>query len=191
VAIELLDKQGGGGAGLKALLQSIRLRLVLVLMAATVLLTTQSVLALKPTLRPDVATLVIVYLAMEHELIPGLVTAILVGYLADVFSGEPPGLYCASLVIVYLVLRLIVLRIVGSRWFIVTGLSILATFLAILVRLVIESALGPHDFSFGRIRPVLLFTFFVAALGGYPIYRLMGFVERGLRADSARQSALH
>jgi rod shape-determining protein MreD len=189
MTIDLLDKPRR--PGLEALLQSGRLRLVLVVVAATILLTAQSVLALKPRLRPDVATLVIVYLAMEHELVAGLVTTIVVGYITDVFSGDPPGLYLASLVMVYLVLRLIVLRIVGSRWFIVTGLSILATFFAILVRLLIESVVGPDEMTFSRISPALPITFLVAALGGYPIYRVLGFFERGLRADAARSSALH
>jgi rod shape-determining protein MreD len=163
----------------------------LVVIATAILLTIQSVMAQRPTLRPDVATLVIVYLAMDHELISGLVTTLVVGYIADVLSGDPPGLYLASLVIVYLLLRLIVLRIVGSRWFIVTGLSILATSLAILVRLAIEAFLGPDEASFAAIRPALFFTFLVAALGGYPIYRVLGFFERGLRADESRPPALH
>ncbi len=189
MTIDLLDKPRR--PGLEALLTSGRFRVLLVIVAATVLMTIQSVLALKPRLRPDVATLVIVYLAMEHELISGLVTTLVVGYIADVFSGDPPGLYLASLVIVYLVLRLIVLRIVGSRWFIVTGLSILATVLAILVRLAIVGLLGPKEAQLSAINPAIPAIFLVAALGGYPIYRVLGFFERGLRADDPRSSALH
>ena len=189
MTIDLLDKPRG--PGFKALLFSGRIRVALVVLAATVLLTMQSVFALKPSLRADVATLVIVYLAMDHELISGMVVALVVGYIADVFSGDPPGLYLASLVIVYLVLRLIVLRIVGSRWFIVTGLSILATFLAILVRALISVILGSGDARFSAINPALLTTFLMAALGGYPVYRVLAFCERGLRRDVAGPSALH
>ncbi len=189
MTIDILDKPRR--AGLKALLKSGRLRVALVVIAAAILLTVQSVVAQKPRLRPDVASLVIVYLAMDHELIPGLVVALVVGYVADVFSGQAPGLYMASLVVVYLVLRLIVLRIVGSRWFIVTGLSILATFLGILVRLSIVDVLGPGGVGFRTIGPTLPVAFLVAVLGGYPIYRLLGFCEHGLRADASRPPALH
>src|SRR5687767_11228919 len=175
MTIDLLDKPRR--PGLKAFLFSARIRVTLVVVAATMLLATQSVFALEPELRADVATLVIVYLSMEHELISGMVVTLVVGYIADVFSGDPPGLYLASLVIVYLVLRLIVLRIVGSRWFIVTGLSILATFFAIVVRLLIEALIGPDEASLAAFNPALPATFLVAALGGYPIYRVLWFFE--------------
>jgi rod shape-determining protein MreD len=189
VTIDLLDKPRR--SGLEAFLLSGRIRVALVVVAATILLAVQSVFAREPELRTDIGTLVIVYLAMEHELVSGLVVTLAVGYVADLFSGDPPGLYLASLVIVYLVLRLIVLRIVGSRWFIVTGLSILATAFAILVRLSIEALLGPDEASLTAINPALLATFLMAALGGYPIYRILGFFERGLRRGEDGPSALH
>jgi rod shape-determining protein MreD len=189
VTIDLLDKPRA--PGLKALLFSARIRVTLVVVTATILLTIQSVLALQPELRADVATLVIVYLAMEHELISGMVVTLFVGYIADVFSGDPPGLHLASLVIVYLVLRLIVLRIVGSGWLIVTGLSILATLFAILVRLFIEALIGPGEASLSAVRPALLATLMVAAVGGYPLYRVLYFVERGLRRGQSGAPALH
>lgn len=180
MTIDILDKVPGPSPW-RRLFGSVRFRLLLIALVATILLTIQSVVARQPTLRSDFATLVVVYLALEQSFGTGLVMTLVVGYVADVFSGEPRGLYMASLVIVFLLLRMVVFRIVGSRWFIVTAIAVLSTLAALLVRLAIESMLGPGEASLADVSPALVATFGVAATFGYPIYRLLRFIEERFR----------
>src|SRR5688572_24963424 len=110
-----------------ALFEGGRMRFAALLGTTLLLLVIQSVAATNPRLRTDMATLVIVYLALENAPLSGAVAALLVGYLADVFSGESRGLAAASMVIVFLVVRLLVVRFTGARWFMITAISVLST----------------------------------------------------------------
>jgi hypothetical protein len=174
VTIELERSRPGAS---ERLFRSIRFRLALIVAIATVLLSIQSVAARSPSLRFDVATLVVVFLAMDQELIAGLVLTLVVSYVADVLSGEPRGLYVASLVIVYSLVRLIVFRVVGSTWVIVTGIGIVATAIALGVRLVFRATLGDQDFGLALSRPSLPSTFIFAILFSHPIYLLLRAIE--------------
>lgn len=140
----------------------------------------QSTVAKNPGLRFDVATLVVVFLALEHELLPGLVHAVAFGYLADLFSGEPTGLVAFAAAAVFLSLRLVVFRIVGSGWLIVTAIGVLATIGALGLRLFAKTLLGPPvDVGvLGTSLPSLLLG---ALFLTYPVYRTLAAMDRRLR----------
>jgi len=130
-----------------------------------------------PSIRPDMATLVVVFFALEHELVIGLFLAAGAGYLSDVFSGLGPGLDAATCVGVYLVLRVFVARIVGSRLFMVTVLSLLSTVLALVIRQLIEATLGPNQASLRALIPALPSILGGAVLLGFPVYRILCAVD--------------
>lgn len=140
-----------------------------------------TVLARHPTLRPDFAALLVVYFALEHHLLGGLGLTLAVGYVADVFAGESRGLYTSSLVLTYLVLRLVVLRVLGARWFLVTGIAVAGSVLALVFRLLIEAVLGPGRTSLAGLWPAVPAILLGAVLFGYPCFRLLRAVGTRLQ----------
>ena len=140
----------------------------------------QSTWAKNPSFRTDLSTLVVVFLALEHELLPGLLHAVAFGYLGDLFSGEPIGLMAFSSASVFLGLRLVVFRIVGSGWLVVTTIGVLATVVALGLRLGVQVLLGPpvHLGALVTSIPSLLLG---ALLLTYPIYRGLAGIDRRLR----------
>lgn len=134
-----------------------------------------------PVFRPDLATLVVVFLALEHELVLGLSLSAAVGYLSDQFSGLGAGLDAATCVVVFLVLRLFVARIVGSAFVMVTVLSVVATGVAFLVRQLIEMVVGPNQAGLAGLAPALPSVVAGAAGLGFVVYRLFRLVDDRFR----------
>lgn len=166
-----------GGAGL---FEPATLRAMAVLALALVLFLALSVVR-APTVRPDLATLVVVFLALEHDLVPGLTLSAAVGYLSDQFSGLGPGLDAATCVVVFLVLRLFVARIVGGRPVMVSVLAVVATGLAFVVRQIIEMVVGPNKAGLAAMAPALPSVVLGAAGLGFVVYRLFRLVDDRLR----------
>jgi rod shape-determining protein MreD len=158
-----------------------RLRVLALLAVAALLFAAQNVLIHRTPLVLDAAALVVVYLALESAVTSGAVLALLVGYLGDVFSGESRGLVSASLVLVFLLIRLSVVRLTGSRWIPITALSVVATLLALFIRFLIEALVGPDRSTFSAISPSLGSLVIGAVLFGYPCYRLLRFVDDRFR----------
>lgn len=156
------------------------LRVVANLLAALALFLVASVVR-EPSVRPDLATLVVVFLALEQELLRGLVLAAAVGYLSDIFSGLGSGLDAATNVAVYLVLRVFVARIAGGTALMVTLMALVATALALFVRQVIEAVVGPGQASLALLLPALPSVVLGAALLGYPVYRGLLSIDRRFR----------
>lgn len=123
--------------------------------------------------RADVATLVVVYLALERPVIAGAVQALVVGYLADVFAGTDRGLYAASLVIVFLAVRLLVSRLAGGRFLFVTVTCALATIGTGVISLGVERVVGPGNLRWSSVSPTFAPMLIAAAALGYPCYRLL------------------
>lgn len=67
--------------------------------------------------RPDVAVVMVVFLALRAQPLEGAVGSALAGYFVDVLSGQPSGLYVFTAVLVFLVCRLVVPFVeVRSAW---------------------------------------------------------------------------
>ncbi len=161
--------------------QGAALRFAALFGVATFVLATNSVLSRSPSLRLDVVAPIVVFLSLELELFVGLIAAFGVGYLADLFSGEPKGLYWASTVIQFLLLRLFVFRIVGSRPPIVAAIVVATTVLGLVVRLLMQATLGPGRSTVTSMSPGLLSLFLGAVLLGYPLYALFSRVDAKLK----------
>ncbi len=154
-----------------------RLKDVLLVVFAALMIVVLSAVAQRPAFRVDIATLIIVYLALERELIAGMLLSLSVGYLADLFSGQPPGLYMASEVMVFLGLRLFVFRIVGSRFLIVTGIGLTSTLVALLLRSIIQGVLGPARPAFSAMAPAWAALLVGPILLGYPIHTALRLID--------------
>jgi hypothetical protein len=161
------------------------LRDLLLLLAATLVLTAGHALAVVPWLRPELGALLVVYLALERSLMSGLALTLAVAYVADVLSGEARGLTTGALVLVFLVLRLLVMRVLGSSVAMVTSLAVLATALVMVFRFGIEALLGPGLSSWSAAAPALPASLVSAVLLGYPIHRLLAALDERARPREA------
>src|SRR5688500_9500361 len=126
----------------------------------------------------DLATLVIVYFALEETPVSGVFSALLVGYFADVFSGESRGLTSGAMVVAFLIVRLLVARFAGARWMLVTTISLLGTLVVFVVRLIIAFAFGEQPVSWHGAAPALPALVIGALLFGYPAYRLLRWIDQ-------------
>jgi rod shape-determining protein MreD len=158
-----------------------RARLFAHVVLASLLLVLESVAARSPHFRLDLASLVIVYIALEYTLLQGAFATLIVGYLADLISGESRGLSMAGLVIVFLLVRLLVVRITGSRWFMVTSVSVFSTIAALLLRLLIEAIVGPASATLRSITPAIPSLVVGSAVLAVPCYRLFRLVDDRFR----------
>lgn len=154
-----------------------RARLIVLLAITWLLLTLQSVAATHPRLRLDLGVLVVIYVALEYAMVRGAVTALLIGYLGDVFSGESRGLMAASMVLVFVLVRLMVVRVTGSRWLMITSISALGVIVRLAFHFGIEAFAGPNRSTFRAIVPALPALIFGTALLGFPVYRLLRLVD--------------
>ncbi|MCC7386390.1 MAG: rod shape-determining protein MreD [Deltaproteobacteria bacterium] len=141
------------------------------------LLSVQGVLVRSTGWRLDVATLAVVYLALERAVLPGAALAVASGYLSDVLAGTNRGLYAATGVIVFFVVRLGVSRLAGSGPLFVSLLGVLATALTLAVAVVIEALLGPAAHEIRGIAPAFLPLLGGAAVLSYPVYRLLKRID--------------
>lgn len=170
-----------GDGGRIVLFEGGKLRMLFLLLTTTLLLAIEAALSRFLPISIDIAALVVVYLALESSLVSGAVLALFVGYLGDLFSGESRGLISASLVIVFLVIRLSVVRLTGARWMVIIALSVIGAMLALFFRLMIEEVIGPGHSSFAALKPAVLGLVIGAAVFGYPLYRLLRWVDDRFR----------
>lgn len=141
----------------------------------------QSTLAQATGLRVDLTTWVVVFLALEYELRSGLVHALVFGYLSDLFSGEAVGLLAFTATAVFLALRLVVFRVVGSGWLIVTAIGFLATATAMTIRLLVRDVFGPPELHLAGALDSVPSNLFGALVLTYPVYRALRAIDRRLR----------
>lgn len=171
-----LEPQSGGGGPFEPQ----TLRVFANALVALVLVLAVSVIRV-PTVRPDVVTLVVVYLALEQEFLLGLLLAVGIGYVSDLFSGHGPGLNASVAGLVYLTLRLFVARLAGGRGLMVSILALFATALALVLRLLIEGTIGPNHASFGGLLAALPWIVLGPVALAYPVYRVMRGIDRRFR----------
>ncbi len=163
-----LEPTSGRGPGL---------RTGTLLIATIVLLVVQSVVAHRLPIRLDMATLVIVFLALETAFWPGLWTSLIVGYLAGLHSGIPAGVDASVAVIEYIVIRIFVARVVGSRWLLVTTIAAAATAGAVLAQMFILSMLGSSARTWLLVFPTLPARVIASALLAWPVFRVLQWVR--------------
>lgn len=96
-------------------LESGSLRAAAIISVELALLVLASALVWQPGFRFDPAALGVTFCALELGLLRGLLAAVIIGYLADLFSGGPLGLWMFGAAFGYAVLRLFVFRVVGAR----------------------------------------------------------------------------
>lgn len=147
-----------------------RVRDLLFLLIAWGAFLLQSVIAQNPKLRFDLPALFILFLALELEFMAGLIMSVLVGYLADIYSGDPSGLTVTALVLVFLLLRLMVVQLRMTRPFLVLGLGFIASFADLFFKLLIESGVGPDQLTLIGVAPGLVSMAVGALLFSYPLY---------------------
>jgi cell shape-determining protein MreD len=141
------------------------------------LLAAANVLAVRPTLRPDVAAILVLHLALERSAAGGLALTLVIGYLADVLSGEPRGLVTAALVLLFLALRVMVLRVMGSSLALVAALGALASLTSLLLRLAIEATLGSDRATWSGLAPALPAILLGGAVLAPPVHRVLAAIE--------------
>ena len=146
-------------------LESEGLRGASVIGVQLVLLVLGAAAAWRPGLRVDVPVLGVLFCALEFRLVPGFLVSLVIGYLADVFSGQPHGLWMAGSLGSYAVLRLLVVRVVGAQLRTIILLAAVAAASSALIRGVLEDQ--PSRAILARVGAGL-----AAAVLAYPAYRL-------------------
>lgn len=158
-----------------------RLRVLVLLAVTALLMAIQNVLNRFLPVTIDVTSLVVVYLALESGVVSGAVLALLIGYAGDIASGESRGLVSASAVFLFLILRLSVVRLTGARFLPITAMSVVASVLSLLLRMAIETVVGPGRSTFSGMSTAFIGLMLGAALFGYPCYRLIRSVDNRFR----------
>lgn len=162
------------------------LRMGIVVFAALVLMLQQSVIARSWPVRVDSATLVVVFLALETPFWTGLWTSLVVGYLAGLYSGVPAAMDAAVAAATYVVIRVFVARVVGSRWLMVTTTALMATAGAILGRVIVSRMLSPNPAPWSMVAPSVPAQLVAAAALGWPVFRILQWVQLQLTPRDER-----
>lgn len=142
-------------------------------LAQLVLLVVASTLSLQLGWRIDAASYGVVFIALELGFMRGLLLCALVGYLADLFGGQPQGLWMAGAVASFAALRLFVFRIAGAGALTVALLTAFAVGVAGLTRLILLRTLGQSPSDLGALFGLVLGTAVVAPL----THRLFAFAS--------------
>ena len=157
------------------------LGMALVVLVVTGGLILESSLSRSRVLRLDLVTLSIVYLALEQELITGLVLTLILGYLGDVSAGGSRGLVTATAVFLFFLLRMIAFRFVRRTWYVITALSVVGVLLALLLTFILESIVGPDMLRMSHSVLALPSLLISAVVLGYPMYRMLQAIEARFR----------
>lgn len=160
-------------------LESGGLRAASILAVAALSTAFSGVLARSTGLRLDPAALGAMFCALEVGLGRGLILATAIGYIADVSSGQPRGLWTFGTVVAYGVLRLFVVRVVGARAGTIMVLTALAAFTAHVARWGLEATVGNEGGLWGlRVLIGVLGT----TLLGYPAFLVYGWASDRFRS---------
>ncbi|MEO1232389.1 MAG: hypothetical protein AAFZ18_26175 [Myxococcota bacterium] len=160
-------------------LESGGLRAASILVVAALSTAFSGVLARDTGLRIDPAALGATFCALEVGLARGLILAASIGYIADVSSGQPRGLWTFGTVVAYGVLRLFVIRVVGARAGTVMILTALAAGTAYLARWGLELLTG-NDVGLWGVRMMLGVA--GTTLLGYPAFVVYGWASDRFRS---------
>ena len=156
------------------------LRVAGVLAATLILLATSSFAVVQFGLRVDIISLSVVFLALEFGTMSGLTLCVLLGYLGDVFAGQPKGLWITGAVWSFFLLRLLMTSVVEATFSTVVVLGIIATSFSWFIRVLVLVLLGPSGLPKGVWWP-LMGTIFSSALLAYPVYLFIHFCSDRFR----------
>lgn len=154
-----------------------RIRDLVLILLSWALFILQSALAINPGLRFDLGALIIVFIALELELFPGLLVSLAVGYLDGLHAGDTPGMTITALVLVYLLLRLVVVRVRAPEWPLIIGLGLIATMVDLMARFFVDAVVGKSELHLSGIGDGLAGNLAGALLLSYPIYRALRAVK--------------
>lgn len=173
-----LEPQGGLRAFSRWGLDSGGLRALSVLVTAFLMASIAHAVAYGFGVRIDVGALGVTFCALEVGLFRGLALTLGVGYIADVASGQPRGLWTFGAVVGYAVLRLFVVRVVGARAPTVVFLTVVAASAAMVGRAVLQ--LATEVAPTGAMSRALV-TLVATAVVGYPAYWMFRFASDRFR----------
>lgn len=165
------------------------MRGALMTLLALVLLSVEAVLVralgLEVT-RIDVTVALVVFVAVRARTIEGALTAFAIGYLLDVFTGRPSGLYPALAVLVFLLARAASQLLdgksrLGSALF-AAGATVGHALLAFLLMWLTSKSTEGRGLSLTAVPLQALLTFVAAAL----LYPVLVKIEPGERVDGGR-----
>lgn len=155
-------------------------RSALSLLAVTLLVIMEGVVYARTGLRADVASLAVAYFALERSIASGALGSVLVGYVQDVCSGVPSGLYAVSSVAAFLVVRVAVSKLPWSGRPFVLVVGVATTFLVLLLALGVDGLLGPGTMSLRGALPALPSLAVTAVLLCWPVHRLLARIDERL-----------
>lgn len=131
--------------------------------------------------RIDVGLALIVYAAVKSPLLQGAFTAFSVGYLLDVFTGHPTGLYPALGVLVFLLVRAAGVLLDGrsrvAYVLLTAGATLGQSLLAVLFHWLTSADGDGHALSLSGVPLQVLLT----ALAGFALWPLLSRIEPGER----------
>ena len=92
----------------------------------------------------------------------------------------------AIAVVQFAVVKILVARLVGSRWLMVTAIAAMATGGAIIGRLFVHNAVGAAPVPWGLILPAVPSQIAAAIVLGWPVFRTLQWVQLQLTPHGER-----
>ena len=156
------------------------LRVASVLAATLVLLASSSFAVVHIGVRVDVISLSVVFLALEFGTVSGLMMCVVLGYLGDLFAGQPKGLWITGAVWSYFLLKALMTSAFEARLPTVVVLGIISTVFSWFIRSLVLVFLGPEGLPRGIWLP-LLSSLLSAIVLAYPVYLFIHFCSDRFR----------
>ncbi|MBW2502419.1 MAG: rod shape-determining protein MreD [Deltaproteobacteria bacterium] len=159
--------------------------LFLLLGILSIVLQTTLLQLLPPWLgKPDILFLLVVYISCRTDLLRGLVTILLLGFLMDVFSGVFLGLYPVIYLLVFAFIKGISRRVAINDFAYQVPLAVISYLFVSIGMFLFSYALGPETlpgWSWGTILLQLL----LLAVVGVPLFGILGSILDRYRSFSA------
>lgn len=138
---------------------------------------------------PDIALVAVLWLALHFPLVPGVLTALVIGFLKDGFvMAVPVGMYTEIMVVVFLVSRFFASKVpVRGLSSLLVASILLAVFSALLfalLSLLFDPRFESYRLIFRLMVPVALVTAPFAPAVFFILDRLDGLFARANRRDS-------
>ncbi|MCD6498151.1 MAG: rod shape-determining protein MreD [Deltaproteobacteria bacterium] len=127
---------------------------------------------------PDVVLLVVIYLALAVKGSPsaGVAVAVALGYMADLFSGAPKGVYSLSLGVCYFAVRGLSARLYFRGKLSQAIVALLVSVVTALMQIGLVALLGPY--SFWTLLTAALATAVATAIVAPPVFWILIRLDR-------------
>jgi len=142
---------------------------------------------------PDIVALSAVYLGLtaRDRVVPAVIGAVIVGYLADLLIGTPRGLLALNAGIVCFVGHLIHRRLLVRGWLFIAVFSFFTAVVSGMSLLAITALSGLRVAGFGSGLRVLALSALLTAVVGPPVFRLFRRLDAWFaRTQRERDAAL-